>query len=275
MELAGITGPGTAFVAGLVTSLHCAGMCGPLACALLPGARDRHDPQTVAATYHLTRLAGYAVLGALAGGLGRVPLTFLGDDAVRYLPWLLVLFFIAVAVRFDQRLPRLPLLGRAYGWMAGRLRGRSRLSAAAGLGFATPLLPLRAALLPPFARAPLGLRPARRGDASRLRSRHRAAALAGPDQFPLAPRQARPALARPPPDRPRARRRGHPRLAPPRHARVRSARARQLCLFLRCHFPRHERRQILPSAGPAGLRTTTWWTGVGQRAQGCVDPLRV
>jgi uncharacterized protein len=141
MELAGITGPGTAFVAGLVTSLHCAGMCGPLACALLPGARDRHDPQTVAATYHLTRLAGYAVLGALAGGLGRVPLTFLGDDAVRYLPWLLVFFFIAVAVRFDQRLPRLPLLGRAYGWMAGRLRGRSRLSAAAGLGFATPLLP--------------------------------------------------------------------------------------------------------------------------------------
>ena len=35
-ELAGITGPGTALIAGLVTSLHCAGMCGPLACALMP-----------------------------------------------------------------------------------------------------------------------------------------------------------------------------------------------------------------------------------------------
>jgi sulfite exporter TauE/SafE len=70
-----------------------------------------------------------------------VPLSFIGESAMRYLPWLLVLFFIAVAVRFDQRLPRLPLLGRAYGAVAARLRGGSRLRAAALLGFATPLLP--------------------------------------------------------------------------------------------------------------------------------------
>jgi sulfite exporter TauE/SafE len=60
---------------------------------------------------------------------------------LRWLPWLLVLFFIAVAVRFDQRLPRLPLLGRAYAAVSGKLRGRSRLRAAALLGLATPLLP--------------------------------------------------------------------------------------------------------------------------------------
>ena len=141
MELAGISGPGTAFVAGLVTSLHCIGMCGPLACAVMPSTRDRHDPQTIATVYHVSRLAGYAALGALAGGIGRLPLTWLSDDVLRYLPWLLVLFFIAVAVRFDQRLPHLPILGRAYGWVAVRLRGRSRLSSAAALGVATPLLP--------------------------------------------------------------------------------------------------------------------------------------
>lgn len=145
-ELAGITGPGTALVAGLITSLHCAGMCGPLACALLPAARDEADPQTVSTVYHVSRLAGYGALGALAGGVGRLPLTLLGEDALRYLPWLLVLFFIAVAVRFDQRLPKLPLLGRAYAWIAAHLRGaggpgRSRVRAAAALGFATPLLP--------------------------------------------------------------------------------------------------------------------------------------
>jgi sulfite exporter TauE/SafE len=60
---------------------------------------------------------------------------------LRYLPWLLVLFFVAVAVRFDQRLPKLPLLGRAYGWVAGKVRGGSKLGAAAALGAATPLLP--------------------------------------------------------------------------------------------------------------------------------------
>jgi sulfite exporter TauE/SafE len=140
-ELAGITGPGTAFIAGLVTSLHCAGMCGPLACAIMPAARDGSDPQVVASTYHLTRLAGYTALGALAGGIGRWPLQLLGEGVLRWLPWLLVVFFVGVAFRLDQRLPRLPLLGRAYAALLTRLRGGSRVRAAAALGAATPLLP--------------------------------------------------------------------------------------------------------------------------------------
>jgi len=140
-ELAGITGPGTAFIAGLVTSLHCAGMCGPLACALMPATRDDASPQTVCTAYHFTRLLSYGVLGALAGGVGRLPLWLLGESALRYLPWLLVLFFIAVALRLDQRLPRPFALARAHGWLSARLRGRSRLAAAAGVGLATPLLP--------------------------------------------------------------------------------------------------------------------------------------
>lgn len=140
-ELAAITGPGTAFVAGLVTSLHCAGMCGPLACAVMPAGKDGSDPQLVASAYHLARLAGYAALGALAGGIGRWPLTLLGDSVLRWLPWLLVGFFLAVAFRFDQRLPRLPVLGRAYSAVLARLRGGSRVRAAAVLGLATPLLP--------------------------------------------------------------------------------------------------------------------------------------
>lgn len=140
-ELAGITGPGTALLAGLVTSVHCAGMCGPLACALMPAARDNADPQTVASLYHITRLAGYTALGALAGGVGRWPLALLGESTLRYLPWLLVVFFIAIAFRLDQRLPRFPLLGRAYAALLARLRGGSRVRAAAALGLATPLLP--------------------------------------------------------------------------------------------------------------------------------------
>lgn len=140
-ELAGIAGPGTAFVAGLVTSLHCAGMCGPLSCALMPAARDDSDPQVVASAYHLTRLTGYAVLGALAGGIGRLPLALLGESALRWLPWLLVVFFVAVAFRLDQRLPRWPLLARLHASLLGRLRKGSRVRAAAALGLATPLLP--------------------------------------------------------------------------------------------------------------------------------------
>ncbi len=141
MDLAAINGPATAFLAGLVTSLHCAGMCGPLACALMPAAGDRSDPQTVSSVYHLARLAAYGLLGALVGGVGRWPLALLGESTLRWLPWLLVVFFLAVALRLDRRLPRVPGLGRAYGWLSVRLRGRTRLQAAAALGLATPLLP--------------------------------------------------------------------------------------------------------------------------------------
>src|SRR3954468_9628280 len=141
IEYAAIHSPGAAFVAGLVTSLHCAGMCGPLACSLMPVRGDRADAQTVSTVYHLTRLSGYATLGALAGGLGATPLTWISQSALRWLPWVLVLFFVALALRWDRYLPK-PLVLARFTWkLQSWLRGRSRVEAAAALGFAAPLLP--------------------------------------------------------------------------------------------------------------------------------------
>lgn len=141
MELAAVNSPGTAFIAGLITSLHCAGMCGPLACALMPVRADQGDPQTVSTAYHVSRLASYAALGALAGGLGGLPLTFVSQSALRWLPWLLVLFFLAMAFRWDRFLPKPAFLARFTFRLNTWARGRSRVEAAAALGFATPLLP--------------------------------------------------------------------------------------------------------------------------------------
>lgn len=141
MELAAINSPVAAFVAGLVTSLHCAGMCGPLACSLMPVRGDRADARTVSTAYHLSRLAGYATLGALAGALGRAPLLWISQSALRWLPWVLVLFFVALALRWDRHLPKLAILTRFTWKLQAWLRGRSRVQAAAALGFATPLLP--------------------------------------------------------------------------------------------------------------------------------------
>jgi sulfite exporter TauE/SafE len=141
MDLAAINSPGAAFVAGLVTSLHCAGMCGPLACALMPVRGDRVDAPTVSTVYHLTRLASYAGLGALAGGLGRAPLTWIAQSAFRWLPWALVLFFVGLALRWDRFLPKIAALSRIAWKLQGWMRGRSRIEAAAAMGFATPLLP--------------------------------------------------------------------------------------------------------------------------------------
>lgn len=141
MELASVNSPSAAFVAGLVTSLHCAGMCGPLACSLMPVKGDRSDAQTVSTVYHLARLTSYAVLGALAGGLGSAPLSWISRSSLRWLPWVMVLFFVALALRWDRHLPKLAALGGVTLRLQTWLRGRSRTQAAAALGFATPLLP--------------------------------------------------------------------------------------------------------------------------------------
>ncbi len=52
-----------AFVAGLVGSPHCVGMCGPFALAC-------STPAGPAVLWHVGRLGTYAALGALAGGFG-------------------------------------------------------------------------------------------------------------------------------------------------------------------------------------------------------------
>lgn len=141
MELAAVNSPAAAFVAGLVTSLHCAGMCGPLACGLMPLRGERVDGTTIATAYHVSRLAGYALLGAVAGGLGRTPLTWVSQSSLRWLPWLLVVFFLVLALRLDRHLPKFGSLGRVVWRVQAWMRGRPRVQAAAAIGLATPLLP--------------------------------------------------------------------------------------------------------------------------------------
>jgi sulfite exporter TauE/SafE len=60
---------------------------------------------------------------------------------LRWLPWAIVLYFVAVALRWDRRIPKPTALGRAMMRLRDWMRGRSRVQAAAALGFATPLLP--------------------------------------------------------------------------------------------------------------------------------------
>lgn len=146
MELASINSPAAAFVAGLVTSIHCAGMCGPLACSIMPvrGANRSEtvpDAHTVSTVYHVSRMAGYAVLGGLGGALGHAPLMWLSEPVLRWFPWVMVLFFVALGLRWDRFLPKVAALARLNWKVQGWARRKSRLGAAAALGLGTPLLP--------------------------------------------------------------------------------------------------------------------------------------
>jgi uncharacterized protein len=62
-----------AFTLGLVSSLHCAQMCGPIVLALsLPLSTARRQQHLLAhLSYHIGRLVTYSILGAVAGLTGQ------------------------------------------------------------------------------------------------------------------------------------------------------------------------------------------------------------
>jgi sulfite exporter TauE/SafE len=129
-----------AFLAGLVTSVHCVGMCGPLSCSWAISAQANGFMKATS-LYHGGRLLAYAVVGGIAGAVGVVPLGFFQQGAGVLLPWLLVLVFALVGMGLDAWLPKPKFLStgvRRVQRAAFRLRGTVR---AALLGLATPLLP--------------------------------------------------------------------------------------------------------------------------------------
>jgi sulfite exporter TauE/SafE len=139
-----ITGAGPAFLAGMVTSLHCAGMCGPLACYLAPKPGSGSSFTTVAALYQAGRLLSYTMIGAFAGGLGMVALGWVDiyqHSLSRFLPWALVLFFLFVALRVDKFLPKPTLIGKWFARVQGRIQKMPRPLAGLLTGIFTPLLP--------------------------------------------------------------------------------------------------------------------------------------
>jgi sulfite exporter TauE/SafE len=132
----------------LMSAGHCAGMCGPLVCAVsLParGTASRGRTAAHAAAYHAGRVASYAVLGAGLGALGG--LLPEGTGAVAWQATLSLLAAAALAwialALFDVfPLASLPFAGRVSRWMAARLvRARKSLAVRFGLGLANGLLP--------------------------------------------------------------------------------------------------------------------------------------
>jgi uncharacterized protein len=118
MDISSVSTPAAAFIAGLATSLHCVGMCGPLACAV------RAKPLR----YHATRFISYTMVGALLGGVGWSVRSVL--DA-RFVPWLLAVVLVLIGFGLDRKIPQ-PVF-------VSRLLLRVRLSHT--LGWLTPLLP--------------------------------------------------------------------------------------------------------------------------------------
>ncbi len=61
----------TAFLLGLMGSLHCVGMCGPIAFMLPLDRSDRFKMSFQVLVYHIGRMAAYALLGLAFGFFGK------------------------------------------------------------------------------------------------------------------------------------------------------------------------------------------------------------
>lgn len=131
-----------AFLAGLVTSVHCVGMCGPLSCSWAISSKPG-TPGFFRDTglYHAGRIFSYGLVGALAGTIGYLPLKWFQHGPGIVLPWLLVLAFAMVGMGLDSWLPKPRFLSaRLRRIQTAAFQMKSTLRASL-LGFATPLLP--------------------------------------------------------------------------------------------------------------------------------------
>ena len=80
---------------GLGTSLHCLGMCGPIAFSLGLGGEDRVNFTFKNLTYQLGRVTTYATLGAILGAIGQ-GISFAGFQ--KYLSIIVGLLMIAMVL---------------------------------------------------------------------------------------------------------------------------------------------------------------------------------
>ncbi|WP_138991065.1 sulfite exporter TauE/SafE family protein [Larkinella sp. C7] len=129
-----------ALTTGLVGSLHCVGMCGPLAMALPVGRLPRSQRGLAMGLYHVGRITAYAGLGLLVGTIGQGLLLAGLQRSVSIAAGLFLLLWVLFQ---HGKLPGLSLNG-GRSWVTrpmSRFLQSPTLQAFTGLGFLNGLLP--------------------------------------------------------------------------------------------------------------------------------------
>jgi uncharacterized protein len=130
-----------ALVVGLVTSVHCVGMCGPIACGLAAMPASERERMLAATAYHGSRLTSYAIVGAICGAVGKQPSQWVFDSPVVILPWILVGVFLTFAFALEKKLPKPAFLLKYAARFRFKTARMTPIRSGLALGFLTPLLP--------------------------------------------------------------------------------------------------------------------------------------
>lgn len=132
-----------ALILGFAGSLHCVGMCGPIAVALPSGGSGLRKKASAAGLYHFGRTSAYALLGFLFGTLGfglAVAEFQQGLSLGAGLIMLAAVWLPKTSLLGKVETPLYRLQAKAQSFMAKRLRDH-RPSALLGIGFFNGFLP--------------------------------------------------------------------------------------------------------------------------------------
>ncbi|MCP4092642.1 MAG: sulfite exporter TauE/SafE family protein [Planctomycetes bacterium] len=136
------------FVASLVGSGHCAGMCGGIV-AFVGGTSGDHRDWRPQFLYHAGRFLGYVTVGALAGGIGAVldlggEAVGIGRVAIAVAGSLMVGYGLIMLLRLRGKKINLPVpkfFERSFGSGMRKVQGQGPKVRALMVGLLTTLLP--------------------------------------------------------------------------------------------------------------------------------------
>jgi len=111
----------TAFVIGIVGSMHCIGMCGPIAAVLPYQAETRWQTALNMLKYHMGRIVTYAIVGGFIGILGRGVFIAGWQRGFSVATGIVLLLFAVFSIRVESRIVSLPFLNKWFALVRNRL----------------------------------------------------------------------------------------------------------------------------------------------------------
>ncbi|MFZ1749741.1 MAG: sulfite exporter TauE/SafE family protein [Saprospiraceae bacterium] len=111
-----------AFTLGFFGSLHCIGMCGPLAIAVLSVKGDKGLSSVLPSiNYNLGRTAGYVALGVLFGIVGSLVSLSGSQKAVSISIGIIMILFFLFSINPDQLISKAPRFKMWYNIISNKL----------------------------------------------------------------------------------------------------------------------------------------------------------
>lgn len=105
-----------AFTLGLFGSLHCVGMCGPLAIAFCHNENDTTYQRMLSGlSYNLGRTATYAVMGLFFGLLGSFLVVVDLQKSISIVLGVVLVLSFLLSLDIDQKINGMPLIKKMYG----------------------------------------------------------------------------------------------------------------------------------------------------------------